>query len=104
GETELAYSDDVARRFEGLGWRAIRVNDANDLDAIRAAYQQFAATDDRPTIIIVRSIIGYGAPNKANTHSAHGAPLGEDEIKLTKKFYQWEPAAKIPPRPQGAED
>ena len=89
GETDLAFSEDVARRFEGLGWNAIRVADANDLDALRAAIRSFQETDDRPTIIIVRSIIGWGAPNKANTHGAHGAPLGDDEVRLTKAAYGW---------------
>lgn len=89
GETDLSFSEDVATRFEGLGWNAVRVNDANDVDAISRAIQSFLETDDRPTIIVLRSIIGWGAPNKANTHGAHGAPLGEDEIKLTKEFYGW---------------
>jgi transketolase len=89
GNTRLAFSEDVALRFEGLGWQAIRVEDANDLDALDAAIAKFQATTDRPTIIIVRSIIGYGAPNKANSHEAHGAPLGDDEIRLTKQAYGW---------------
>ena len=94
GETELAYSENVAAKFEALGWNAIRVADANDLPAIRAALKSFqssaaAAHGGKPTIIIVRSIIGYGSPNKANSHGAHGAPLGEDEVKLTKKAYGW---------------
>jgi transketolase len=89
GETDLAFSEDVAKRFTGLGWNAIRVEDANDLDALNAAIQSFRDTVDRPTIIIVRSIIGWGAPNKANTHGAHGAPLGEEEIRLTKAVYGW---------------
>ncbi len=89
GETKLAFSEDVAKRFEGLGWNAVRVDDANDLDAIRAAFDAFQKTDDKPTIIVLRSIIGYGSPNKANTHGAHGAPLGVDEIKLTKAAYGW---------------
>ena len=72
GKTDLSFSEDVATRFEGLGWNAIRVADANDLTAIRAALSQFQRTDDRPTIIIVRSVIAYGAPNKADTHGAHG--------------------------------
>ncbi len=95
GPTELAFSEDVARRFEGLGWKAVRVDDANDLEALRRAFQQFEQTSDRPTIIIVRSIIGYGAPNKANTHAAHGAPLGEEEVRLAKRFYGWPEDAKF---------
>ena len=89
GKTDLTFSEDVATRFEGLGWNAIRVEDANDLTAIRAALSQFQRTDDRPTIIIVRSVIAYGAPNKADTHGAHGAPLGEEEVQLTKEAYGW---------------
>ncbi len=89
GETHLAFSEDVALRFQGLGWNVLRVADANDLDALAEAIDSFKASDDKPTLIIVRSTIGYGSPNKANSHAAHGAPLGEDEIKLTKQFYGW---------------
>lgn len=89
GETDLAFSENVARRFEGLGWNTIRIEDANDLPAIRAGLQAFRECHDRPTLILVRSVIAYGSPNKANTHGAHGAPLGEEEIKLTKKAYGW---------------
>jgi transketolase len=89
GHTDLAFSENVALRFEGLGWKTVRVDDANDLSAINAALQEFQQTDDRPTLIIVRSIIGYGSPNKADTHGAHGAPLGEEEVRLTKAAYGW---------------
>lgn len=89
GDTDLAFSEDVAERFEGMGWHTIRVEDANDLEAISSALDSFLQTDDRPTIILLRSVIGWGAPNKANTHGAHGAPLGEDEIRLTKEAYGW---------------
>jgi transketolase len=89
GNTDLAFSEDVAKRFEGLGWNTIRVDDANDLSALQAALQAFRDCADRPTLILLRSIIGYGAPNKANTHDAHGAPLGEQEIRLTKRAYGW---------------
>ncbi|MFZ5829096.1 MAG: transketolase [Planctomycetota bacterium] len=89
GHTDLAYSDDAATRFQGLGWNVLKVDDVNDLDALRAAIKKFQETKDRPTLIIVRSIIGYGSPNKANSHDAHGAALGEDEVKLTKKAYGW---------------
>jgi transketolase len=99
GDTKLAFSENVARRFEGLGWQAIRVEDANDLDAIGAAIVQFQQTDDRPTIICLRSVIGYGAPHKAGSHSAHGSPLGEEEIRLTKEVYGWPADEKflVPP-------
>lgn len=89
GETDLAFSEDVGKRFEGMGWNVLRVADANDLGALKKALDGFHACQDKPTLIIVRSVIGYGSPNKANSHGAHGAPLGEDEIKLTKKFYGW---------------
>lgn len=99
GETELAFSEDVARRFEGLGWHTITVEDANDLGAIKHALSSFRATPDKPTLIILRSVIGYGSPNKANSHSAHGAPLGDEEVKLTKRFYGWPEEEKflVPP-------
>ena len=89
GDTDLAFSEDVGKRFEGLGWNVQRVEDANDLSALASALNNFKACNDKPTLIIVRSIIGFGSPNKANTHGAHGAPLGEDEIKLTKQAYGW---------------
>ncbi len=89
GETDLAFSEQVATRFEGLGWQTLQVDDANDLAAIRQALQTFQDTQDRPTLIILRSVIGYGSPNKADSHSAHGAPLGEDEVRLTKEAYGW---------------
>ncbi|MGE0757347.1 MAG: transketolase [Pirellulaceae bacterium] len=98
GETDLAFSEDVGRRFEGLGWNVVRIDDANDLSALQDALAAFRACQDRPTLIIVRSVIGYGSPNKANTHGAHGAPLGEEEIKLTKQAYGWPtaPAFLVP--------
>ena len=89
GETELAFSEDVAKRFEGLGWNTVTVEDANDVQAIAAALKEFQDTNDKPTLIVLKSIIGFGSPNKANSHAAHGAPLGEDEIKLTKQAYGW---------------
>ncbi len=89
GDTELAFTEDVGKRFEGLGWNVVKVGDANDIDALSAAIEQFNATTDKPTLIIIRSTIAYGSPNKANTHGAHGSPLGEDEIKLTKAVYGW---------------
>jgi len=89
GHTDLSFSEDVAKRFEGLGWNTVCVSDANDLDAINGAFQSFRDTNDRPTLIVLQSIIGFGSPNKANSHAAHGAPLGEDEIRLTKEAYGW---------------
>ncbi|MCC6508538.1 MAG: transketolase [Pirellulaceae bacterium] len=95
GETDLAFSENVGQRFEGMGWNVVRVADANDLGALAKALDAFHACKDKPTLVIVRSIIGYGSPNKANSHGAHGAPLGEDEIKLTKEFYGWPADAKF---------
>ena len=89
GGTELAFSEDVATRFEGLGWNVYAVDDANDLVALSKAYQSFLANNEQPTLIIVRSAIGFGSPNKEGSHESHGAPLGEDEIKLTKQAYGW---------------
>jgi transketolase len=91
GKTDLAFSEDVAKRFEGLGWHTVRVEDANDLGAIRSALEEFRQHNDRPTLISLRSIIGYGSPNKADSHAAHGAPLGEEEVQETKKVYGWPP-------------
>ncbi len=95
GHTQLAYSDDMATRFRGLGWHVVEVADVNDLDALRKAYKSFLATTDKPTLVIVHSIIGYGAPHKANTSKAHGSPLGDDEIRAAKEFYGWPPDAKF---------
>ena len=89
GRTELAFSEDVKGRFEALGWQVITVTDANDLGTLSDAYKKFQATDDRPTLIVVKSIIGFGAPNKQDTSGAHGSPLGEDEITLAKESYGW---------------
>ncbi len=89
GRTSLAFSEDAAARFAGYGFNVVEVDDVNDLDALRAAIQAFRETDDKPTLIIVRSVIAWGAPNAADTHGAHGAPLGEEEIKLTKQAYGW---------------
>lgn len=89
GDTRLAFSEDVATRFEGLGWTVRRVDDANDLSALDSALEAFKNTSDGPTLLIVKSVIGFGAPNKAGTHGAHGAPLGEDEIAATKRNYGW---------------
>ena len=89
GSTDLAFTEDVARRFEGYGWAIQHVDDANDLDALNSALAAFQAEQERPTMIIVRSIIGYGAPTKQGSHSAHGEPLGVEEIRGAKRFYGW---------------
>ncbi|HLE56895.1 MAG TPA: transketolase [Rhodothermia bacterium] len=85
GDTALTFSDDVARRFEGYHWHVQRVEDANDLDALDDAISAAKAEHERPSLIIVRSHIAYGSPNKHDTAEAHGSPLGEEEIKLTKQ-------------------
>lgn len=87
GDTDLAFSENVGERFEGLGWNVVKVDDANDLAALAAGIDNFKACSDKPTLIIVKSIIGFGAPNKQDTHGAHGAPLGWDEIALAKESY-----------------
>jgi transketolase len=95
GSTALALSDDVATRFIGYGWNVTRVGDANDLAMLDRAFEVFKKTPDRPTLVIVDSHIGYGAPHKQDSHAAHGEPLGEEEIKLTKRFYGWPEDAKF---------
>ena len=95
GNTALAYSDDVATRFIGYGWNVTRVGDANDLEMLERAFTTFKNTTDRPTLIIVDSHIAYGAPNKQDTSAAHGEPLGEEEIRLTKRHYGWPEDAKF---------
>jgi transketolase len=89
GHTELAFSENVAERFRGYGWNTLHVADANDTAAIAEALRTFKATTDKPTLIVVDSVIGYGSPNKHNTAAAHGEPLGAEEIKLTKRAYGW---------------
>ncbi len=89
GHTDITFSDDVAARFGSHGWSVRHVNDANDLDKLDSAFDAFLETDDRPTLIIVDSHIGYGAPHKQDTSSAHGEPLGEEEIRLAKRSYGW---------------
>src|SRR4051794_24997746 len=89
GHTELAYSDDVAARFMGYGWNVTRVGDANDLELLSRAFEVFRDEEERPTLIILDSHIGWGAPHKQDTPEAHGEPLGEDEVKATKRSYGW---------------
>ena len=89
GHTELAFSEDVASRFISYGWNVTRVGDANDLERLQRAFASFKNTTDRPTLIIVDSHIAYGSPNKQDTSAAHGEPLGEEEVRLTKRSYGW---------------
>src|SRR5271168_465570 len=95
GNTALALSDDVATRFIAYGWNVLRVGDANDITMLDRAFTTAGKTKDRPTMLIVYSHIGYGAPNKQDTSGAHGEPLGEEEIRLTKKNYGWPEDAKF---------
>jgi transketolase len=89
GTTDLAFSDDTAKRFEAYGWHVQRVSDGNDLEALDAAIVAAKRVTDRPSLIIVRTHIAYGSPNKQDTAEAHGAPLGVEEIKLTKQNLGW---------------
>src|SRR6202795_3490718 len=89
GNTSLAFTEDVATRFIGYGWNVTQVGDANDLEMLARAFRTFQNTKDRPTLIIVDSHIGYGAPQKKDTSGAHGEPLGEEEIRLAKRSYGW---------------
>jgi transketolase len=95
GHTELAFSDDVAARFRSYGWNVLRVGDANDCARIAEALDTFRRTKDVPSLIIVESHIGYGAPHKHDTSAAHGEPLGEEEVRLAKRSYGWPEDAKF---------
>jgi transketolase len=95
GRTDLAFTEDVASRFLAYGWNVVRVGDANDLELIEKAFATFKACADRPTLIIVDSHIAWGSPHKHDSAAAHGEPLGEDEIRLTKRAYGWPEDAKF---------
>ena len=99
GSTNIAFSEDAGKRFESYGWHVQHVDDGNDLAAIEQALRRAADTTDRPSIVCVRTIIGYGSPKKAGTFEAHGSPLGPDEVKASKENLGWplEPAFHIPP-------
>jgi len=106
GNTKLAFTEDVAARFLAYHWNVLRVGDANDLERIEDALEVFRKTEGRPTLIILDSHIGYGSPHKHDTAAAHGEPLGEDEVKLTKRAYGWPEDAKflVPDGVMGAFD
>ena len=89
GNTRIAFTEDVAARFLSYGWNVLRVGDANDIERITYAFDIFRKTKDRPTFIVLDSHIGYGSPNKQDTSAAHGEPLGEEEVRLTKRSYGW---------------
>jgi transketolase len=95
GPAEWSFSEDVMTRFVGYGWNVTRVSDANDLEMLARAYQTFLDTNDKPTLIVVDTHIGYGSPHKHDTSEAHGEPLGEEEVRLTKRNYGWPEDAKF---------
>jgi transketolase len=95
GNTRITFTEDIAARFLGYQWNVLRVGDANDLERIEDAFAIFRKTKGRPTLIILDSHIGYGAPHKIDTAAAHGEPLGEDEVRLTKRAYGWPEDAKF---------
>jgi transketolase len=91
GRTEITFTEDVAKRYEAYGWHVQHVEDANDTEAISAAYQAAVEETERPSFIRLRSVIAWGAPNAQGTSKAHGAALGEDEVRATKEVYGWNP-------------
>lgn len=95
GHTAITFTEDIAARFLGYGWNVLRVGDANDLGLIKNALDVFRKTKGRPTFIILDSHIGYGSPHKQDTAAAHGEPLGEEEVRLVKRFYGWPEDAKF---------
>ena len=95
GDTDLAFTEDTIKRFEGYDWNVLHVTDANDVKSLKKAYSGALETEGKPTLIVVDSHIGYGSPNLQDDASVHGAPLGEEEIRKTKEFYGWDPDKKF---------
>jgi len=95
GDTNITFTEDVAARFLAYGWNVLRIADANDIDRIEHALRIFHQTRGRPTFIVLDSHIGYGSPNKQGSAAAHGEPLGEEEVRLTKRYYGWPEDAKF---------
>jgi transketolase len=93
GHTEMAFSEDVPKRFEAYGWHVQDLGEDLALDSIEGAVDTATGVADRPSLIMLRTHIGYGSPNKQDSHAAHGSPLGEDEVRLTKDAYGWDPDA-----------
>ena len=89
GPASMTFSEDVAARFRAYGWHTQQVNDGNDVEAIDQAIAAAQEVREKPSLIVIKTIIGYGSPNKGGTSEAHGSPLGADEIKLVKDFYDW---------------
>src|SRR5439155_18585712 len=90
-EVNVVMSEDVAARYEAYGWHVINLGETNDLDEIEQATRAAMDVEDRPSLILIRTHIGYGSPNKQDTTSAHGSPLGEDEVRLAKENLGWDP-------------
>lgn len=90
GDLDRSFSDNTQKRFEAYNWEVIRVEDGNDLAEIRKAITKAKENTEQPTLIEIKTIIGYGSPNKSNSSASHGAPLGADEVRLTKEYYKWE--------------
>ncbi len=95
GKTAMAFSEDVSGRYKSYGWHVIELDEDLTLGALHQAIEQAKRIEDRPSLIVLHTHIGYGSPNKQDTHSAHGSPLGEDEVRLTKEFYGWDPDAQF---------
>ena len=91
GPTSQSFSENVGQRYEAYGWHVETIDDVNDLDEVERATRLAMEVEDRPSLILVRSHIGYGSPHKQDTSSAHGSPLGEEEVRLTKEAYGWDP-------------
>ncbi|UJL48016.1 transketolase [Virgibacillus sp. NKC19-16] len=89
GDLDRSFSDNTEQRFKAYGWQVIRVEDGNNINDIRNAIKSAQENTDQPTLIEVKTVIGYGSPNKSASAASHGAPLGEDEVKLTKEYYKW---------------
>ncbi|WP_282019739.1 transketolase [Planomicrobium okeanokoites] len=89
GDLSMSFSEDIRKRFESYGWNYLRVEDGNELDDLSEKIAKAKQSSDKPTLIEVKTVIGYGAPNKSGKADAHGAPLGEDEMKLVKEYYEW---------------
>lgn len=90
GDLDKSFSENVAQRFAAYGWQVLRVHDGNDVNEIRSALKKAKENTTQPTLIEVKTVIGYGSPNKAGSSASHGSPLGEEEIKLTKQNYNWD--------------
>ena len=89
GELDMSFSENIRKRFESYGWNYIRVEDGNNIGLVSTAIEEAKGNVGGPTMIEVKTVIGYGSPNKSGKSDAHGAPLGEDEMKLTKEYYKW---------------